>query len=580
MHLRPFSRRLLTRALPALLLVGLMGACNLYDRTIGSMRRAAQARRVRPVHGAENDLPPLQAYQRVDADLGSRGFTRRGEPVHNPSIAQNGLVAYPLDAAAGQCFTLAAFASPGSDLNLVVVGPAGAAVGHNVLPDAHPWVDFCAPAAGRYLARLQMVGGTSETYYAAYERPAGQRGEIARIYGEASASPVQVATIDADTQRRVDSVHATLTGERYTRVTEPRGVQLGARQARDFPLTLQGGQCYAFGSFGGPGTRDTDVFVMDGSGNELAVDQRSDRDGLVRFCPPNAGAYTLRARLYDGTGPVFVAAWARPDASSGVAATTPTPTVEVVGESQDAGGLEENFALLDADMSARGYERYGEPAEAELTQGQSQDFGISLEGGKCYAIFAVGDNGVRDLDLAVLDAGGQELDRDVEADAHPIVRVCPTRSGESRIQVRMASGGGSFRYAAYRWPRGTQGPFGLNGLIYVRLAEVTALLQVDGYQPSADFMPDRGTLRQGAHGRHSLYLPANRCVALVVVGGQGVHDLGASVSLGANTLARDATRNAFPDLRFCTQQQGEYSIDIEAQAGAGDYFYQVFERVE
>ena len=251
----------------------------------------------------------------------------------------------------------------------------------------------------------------------------------------------------------------------------------------------------------------------------------------------------------------------------------------VVGTSTAALSLDDNYRLLDADMVARGYEHYGEPAAGQLTQGQTQDFGISLEGGKCYAIMAVGDTGVRDLDLAVLNAAGQAIDRDVEADARPVVRVCPERSGESRIQVRMANGGGAFRYVAYRWPRGTRGPFGLNGLIYVRLAEVTSLLNVDGYQPSADFMPENGRLRAaGATARHSIQLPADRCLSILTVGGDGVHDIDASLSLGGTPLARDTTHNAFPDLRFCTERAGAYTLEVTARTGEGEYFYQVFEQ--
>lgn len=526
----------------------------------------------------QNDLPPRDALERVEAHASEAQYVRTGPAVHNANMPQNGLVAYALDAEAGQCFLAVAVAEPGTDLNLVVIDPRGAAVAHNVRPDAHPWVELCAATRGRHVVRLQMVRGSGEYYYAVYARQGSGQADIAGLYGDSAAAQVQAASLDSDTRTRVGSVDSRLRGQRYQSVSEPQGVQLGSREERDYPLNLQAGYCYAFGTFGGPGTSDTDVFVMDGNGQNLAADQATDRDALVEFCPPLPGAYTLRTRLYSGDGPVFVAAWARAEAGT-TAATPPAGATAVVGASTAAVSLDDSYRQLDADMVARGYEHYGEPASGELTQGQTQDFGISLEGGKCYAILAVGDAGVRDLDLAVLDSRGQAIDRDVEADARPVVRVCPERSGESRIQVRMASGGGSFRYVAYRWPRGTRGPFNLNGLIYVRLAEVTALLSVDGYQPSADFMPDRGRLRAvAASARHSVHLPAGRCLSVLVVGGDGVHDLDATVSLGGTQLSRDTTHNAFPDIRFCTERAGDYNLEITARAGAGEYFYQVFEQ--
>ncbi len=525
----------------------------------------------------DNDLPPRDALERIENHLTSRNFARTGPAVHNNNMPQNGLVAYALDAQPGQCFLAVALAAPGTDLNMVVIDPHGAAVAHNVRPDAHPWVELCAAQRGRHVVRLQMVRGSGEYFYAVYARQGSTEGGIAELYGDdTGAAQAQMAALDADTRGRIAAVDARLTGDRYQSVAEPQGVQLANREDRNFPLNLQAGYCYAFGTFGGPGTQDTDVFIVDGNGNDMAVDQATARDGLVEFCPPVQGAYTLRARLYSGNGPVFVAAWAR--AQAGQATPPPAASTAVVGTSTAGMGLDDNYRLLDADMIARGYEHYGEPASGELAQGQTQDFGITLEGGKCYAILAVGDGGVRDLDLAVLDASGNAIDRDVEADARPVVRVCPERSGESRIQVRMASGGGAFHYAAYRWPRGTRGPFNLNGLIYVRLAEVTSLLSVDGYQPSADFMPDRGQLRTGASGRHSIHLPANRCLSILVVGGDGVHDLDARLSFGSSQLAADATHNAFPDIRFCTERAGNYTLEVTARTGAGEYFYQVFEQ--
>lgn len=529
----------------------------------------------------QNDIAPREALERIEGHLTPLEYARTGPAVHNANMPQNGLVAYALDADAGQCFVAVAVSPPGTDLNMVVIDPRGAAVAHNVQPDAHPWVEICAASRGRHVVRLQMVRGSGEYYYAVYAKRGSQQANIAALYGDTAAAQVETATIDSATQARVAAVDTRLRGQRYQSVTQPQGVRLGSREDRNFPLNLQAGYCYAFGTFGGPGTGDTDVFIVDGNGTDLVVDQANARDGFVEFCPPVPGAYTLRARLFDGAGPVFVAAWARTDTSSGaaVAPVGTTQPVSVVGTSTAALSLDDNYRLLDADMVARGYEHYGEPAAGQLTQGQTQDFGISLEGGKCYAILAVGDTGVRDLDLAVLDAAGQAIDRDVEADARPVVRVCPERSGESRIQVRMANGGGDFRYVAYRWPRGTRGPFNLNGLIYVRLAEVTSLLNVDGYQPSADFMPENGRVRTtGATARHSIQLPAGRCLSILTVGGDGLHDIDATLSVGGTQLARDTTHNAFPDLRFCTERAGAYTLEVTARTGAGEYFYQVFEQ--
>ena len=352
---------------------------------------------------------------------------------------------------------------------------------------------------------------------------------------------------------------------------------LGDGEDRRFPLNLQQGYCYAFASVAGNGARDTDLYILNGAGETIQSDTRVDRDAVVRYCPPSAGSFVLRALLYDGQGPLFIAGWVQSRAG-----TTPTPTSdgEVISDQSTAGGgVAEAFALRDADIRARGYEPYGDQAAGTLSAGQAADQVIRLEGGKCYALVATGDNRVRDLDLAVVDGQGREIDRHGGAGASATVRVCAPSTGEYRAQVRMADGAGDYLVQAYRWPRGTRGPFNLSGLIYVRLAEVTSLLSVEGYEPDANFSPGQGTIRrEGGSASHTLELPGGRCYAVLVVGGDGVVDLDLRLRQGAQELGGDTSVNAFPDVRTCASGPPRLTLQVEARAGQGAYFYQVFSR--
>ncbi len=518
--------------------------------------------------------PQLAQLNQVEQVLTQQGFTRVGPAVRNTNMPANGMVAYAIDATAGNCYAAVALGSENTDLNMVLLDPSGGTVAHDVRTDAHPWISFCATTAGRHIARLQMVSGSGSYYYALYAGPSGRQVDLSAVFG-GSAEQVQVAQIDSTTAGRLRALDTRLTTDRFQRVGEPRGAVFSNREDRTYPLSLQAGTCYAFATLGGPGAEDTDASVVDGSGNVLASDTSTELDSLVRFCPESTGTYNLRAMMYGGAGPLFVAAWSQTTQQQPSA-----PTATVIATQSSAGvTLDENVRLLDADMRARGYASYGETSRGQLGEGESRDFPISLEGGKCYAVFAVGDGGVRDLDLLLLDPRGREIDRDIEQDARPIVRVCPERSGDYAIRVRMANGQGAFVYSPYRWPRGTRGPFNLAGLMYVRLAEVTSLLGVEGYEPSSDFMPDRGRLaRQGRSATKTLNLPANACFAILAVGGEGVNDLDASLSFGGEQVAADQTRTAFPAVRYCTTRAGRYTLTIRAAGGSGDYFYQVFAR--
>lgn len=518
---------------------------------------------------------PREQLEQLDGLLREQGFEPIGPAVHG-NLQPNGLIAYAVDAQPGQCYTLAVIGEQpsGQNIDIIVLDPYGRPAAHHVRPDNHPWVSFCAAQAGRFIARVQMTGGGGGYFYAPYEGPAGRRLELSSFYGETPQTQVQVASMDGQTQARLSQLDQQMQQQGFSRVGEPSGIVLDSAEPRDFQLNLRQGECYAFASLGGPGSVDTDLFLHDQSGTRLEADTRRDRDAVVRYCAPATGNYTLQARMYEGEGPLFTAAYVQSQGATQQAQP-------VMASTSTAGAsLQENFALLDADMRARGYESLGDQTTGQLAEAGTRNFAIQLEGGRCYAILAVGDTGVRDLDLHLLDPSGREVDRDVANDARPTVRVCPEASGNFYMQVQMSSGSGQYVYAPYRWPRGTQGPFGLEGLTWVRLSEVTALLGVEGYAPDAGFTPETGTLRrQGQTVTHHVNLSAGQCYAVVAVGGQGISDLDVTLSQGGTQLASDfGSRNAFPSLRQCVQSDARYTITITAAEGSGPYVYQIFSR--
>ncbi|MBZ0115501.1 MAG: hypothetical protein K8H88_00805 [Sandaracinaceae bacterium] len=515
---------------------------------------------------------PLQQLEQLDGVLRGQGFAPLGVAVHG-NLQPNGMIAYAVDAQPGSCYTLITMGEdPSQNIDMIVLDPIGRTSAHDVRSDAHPWASFCSATAGRFIARVQMTAGQGGYYYAAYVGPPGRQMELSQFFGQSAQPSVQVAQMDPETQQRLGVLDQQLGAQGFQRSSQPVGLQLGTAQPRDFQLSLVQGACYAFAALGGQGAVDTDVRLTDASGSQLAIDTNQQRDALIQYCAPATGNYVLQVRMHRGQGALFAAAY--------VQGAQQQATPVMAATSTAGAGLEENVALLDADMRARGYESYGERTTQQLDEGGTRGFEVDLEGNKCYAILAVGDASVRNLDLRLLDARGAEVDRDDGPDARPTVRVCPRTSGHYTMQVRMTQGSGAFVYAPYRWPRGIRGPFGLEGLIYLRLAEVTALLSVEQYQPDPGFTPQNGRLaRQGAQATQQVDLASGQCYAAVVVGGDGVTDLDVTLSFGGQTLASDGgSRSAFPSVRHCAQQDGRYTVTITAAAGQGAFHMQVFNR--
>ncbi|MEB2314431.1 MAG: hypothetical protein OZ921_21755 [Sorangiineae bacterium] len=73
--------------------------------------------------------------------------------------------------------------------------------------------------------------------------------------------------------------------------------------------------------------------------------------------------------------------------------------------------------------------------------------------GACYRVYAVGDRGVRDLDLLLRDGAGQVLGGDLTRDAFPVLPprapLCIPEPGLYVLEVSVFSGRG--RYAVQVW---------------------------------------------------------------------------------------------------------------------------------
>lgn len=545
---------------------------------IGASPSTGQGAGPRASGDARNQLNQLDQLFR------SRGYSQVGPALHG-NLPFNGVIAYAVNVAPGACYAIFALGEDPAqqDINIVVTDQSMRTIDHDVRPDAHPWVLTCPNYAGRMTVRVQMVRGAGSYFYGVYQGAASApRPDLASFFGTATAQ-MAAAQLDQATGQRVQNTDRALAAERFQRVTGPTGLPFTEGGVQVFPLTLMGGVCYAFATWGGPGARDTDAFIVDAADNAVAQDQETHVDALVRYCPPQPGQYRLKVRMYQGAGPVFVAAYMQQGQGATVQNPPPTGGQQggggvIAGAAQAGGGVEDNFRLVDGEMRARGYESFGDAQRGRLAEGEQRDFPLQLEGGKCYAILAVGDSGVRDLDLRLDDANGRLVDRDVDTDSRPIVRVCPERTGRFVMHVSMFRGEGNFVYQPYRWPRGVRGPFGLAGVMYVRLAEMTQLLSVEGYQVDTDIDPERGTFRrEGEEREHELTLAANRCYAVVAVGGEGVTDIDLTLLRGNAPLQSDGTRNPFPSVRHCTDGQGgRFKLKVRAAAGSGAYFFQIF----
>lgn len=521
--------------------------------------------------------PPAVQLDAVAQTLRAQGYM----PVSTPIRAQRsagGLTSHGFQPQLGACYVAVAVGGPGiNQLAMNVSAPSGANLGFYSRGDTHPFVQFCAYEYGYYFPRVMVGQGAGEVHYQLFQGPGGSSGMIAGVWSGSGTQRAAPTSVDAATGRRIEALTAQMRTQGYQMVIQPRAVMLGRAEISSLPATLREGTCYSFAIFGGTGARDADLYLLDANGAVINRDERSDVDGVVRdVCITTAAQYTLRPRMAEGDGPVWITAYAR-SAQTGGAQVTQT-SVSLAQSSGSGNDIDDAWNAQQSNLQSVGYQAEGAPLNRTLTEGQSADETLNLAAGQCYAIMAVGESRVRDLDLDLTDASNRPVDRDYAQDPKAIVRLCaPAAAGQFRVTVRMASGGGAYRMGLFRWSGGTSGA-GLSGIAFVRNAEVTRVLQSDGYQGDASFDIVRAQIREGGNVQRNVTLRANQCYAFVGVGGNGVSDLDLSVAKDGQNVAEDRTFTAFPNARFCARTAGAYRVTITSRRGSGEFVFRVFRR--
>jgi hypothetical protein len=118
------------------------------------------------------------------------------------------------------------------------------------------------------------------------------------------------------------------------------------------------------------------------------------------------------------------------------------------------GELEPRYVAVHNAMAAMGLAQVGPIQQGSLAEGRETRLRIDL-GAQCTTIVALGGTGVRDLDVALLDADDKPVAHDTTKDAQAALRTCPDRAGKFTLVVKMAQGGGDFLAAT--WAGGTSG---------------------------------------------------------------------------------------------------------------------------
>ena len=239
-------------------------------------------------------------------------------------------------------------------------------------------------------------------------------------------------------------------------------------------------------------------------------------------------------------------------------------TLSAAGLPLEARGQSPTDMVLQFAESASGFTMTGNVERGALPAGRQLLFPLEMVTGSDYMIVGFCDPGCTDMDLAILDAQGVELESDILPDAQPVLLVTPIQSGGYQVRLDMVDCStencayavgvlqGIADGATFDLPGGTMDH---------RLAAFREDLVSEGFSEMS--LGEQGTLEEDQEMRFPL--PLDEGIQYRIVGvcdnDCGNMDLTLFDPEGQEVVA-DRLEDAFPVLRIPSPPTGEYRLAV------------------
>jgi hypothetical protein len=257
--------------------------------------------------------------------------------------------------------------------------------------------------------------------------------------------------------------------DRLVNAARDQGAKPGRARPVDFLLTgdersyefgLPQFGCLGFVAVGHRQVLHLGLSLFAPSGATLARDRGRDAHAYARYCGEAGQRVVVNLRMLDGEGEFhLVPLWNAPaelEALQGIMATcmstgTARPDLVDVGPEPSGPSLERGLLSVERELVPLGYELQPELISGGLLERRRDLRHLSLERGRCYALAAVGDGDVEDIDLRLLSltGSGSLVASDVTRSREAIVKVCPEQGADYALDVRMYRGGGNYVVQSY-----------------------------------------------------------------------------------------------------------------------------------
>jgi len=335
--------------------------------------------------------------------------------------------------------------------------------------------------------------------------------------------------------------------------------------------------CLGFLAAGARHVQSLSLQLRSQDGRELSQSQTPSTLAYVRHCGASGEVVFPTLRVLDGQGEVVYSviesAQEHPSAlaalESCTALGTPRPPPLDVGPVLEGQSIEQQLSAARAELSGLGYGTEQMAAFGALGPGEHATKGVVFDAERCYALIAVGNPQVLDLDMRLfgptlpLTAAGSDVSRSRSAR----VKFCAQPPARYVLDVSVYQGHGSYAVAALALHEPARVP-GIVGAARIDYAELLARMQARGFEGHA---LTSGVVARNEQLTVPLPVRAGTCYALGVLdSSERVNSASAAVlSLGLKApngalLALDTTPGRAPLLFHCADSDARLQVVVGA----------------
>ncbi|MDD9938646.1 MAG: hypothetical protein OXT09_33860 [Myxococcales bacterium] len=364
----------------------------------------------------------------------------------------------------------------------------------------------------------------------------------------------------------VDEVLKSVRSEGARPYGKPHVEFLLVSDQRTWEYRLPRDGCFGFMAIGHRQVQHLGLSLYAETGRLLARDPERNAHAYARFCGKSGRRFVAEVRMLDGEGEVhLIPLWDAPPRLKTLERTmqrcmhsgAPRPSPVDVGPEPTGPPVDAELLSVARRLGKLGYRLEGGVLFGGLPERRHEARRIALEGGACYALAAVGDSGVEDIDLRLLhmEENLAVVASDSTRRREAVVKVCPERSGTFLLDVRMYRGAGNYVVQSF----GLQEPKdalaeGVRGGTRIPYAELTAQIARRGLRAQPLTW---GLLRPGQGQTIPVEVEGGRCYAISAIATPDFAGADLDLSLldaGGRVVAAEIGPNPHPLVYHCAER--------------------------